>query len=87
MRRMETKSELKVVVAYLLIIGAYLLGFDIQQIMLYMADAETYVRDIRELVKASADKDMTAIIGGLAPIVYTIARTWKKGKSGQVIAQ
>ncbi len=74
----ETKSELKVVVAYLAILAAYLLGIDVQQIMLYITDAEAYVKDIRELVTSASDKDLAATIGALVPAVYSIVRTIKK---------
>lgn len=74
----ETKSELKVVVAYLVILAAYLLGIDVQQIMLYITDAEAYVKDIRELVTSASDKDLAATIGALVPAVYSIVRTIKK---------
>lgn len=79
---MESKSELKIVVAYLAILGANVLGIDVQQIILLLADAETYVKDIRELVTASSSKDIEMIVGGLASMVYTIARTWKKTQAG-----
>jgi len=74
----ETKSELKVTIAYLVILAAYLLGIDVQQIMLYITDAEAYVKDIRELVTSASDKDLAATIGALVPAVYSIVRTIKK---------
>lgn len=81
---METKSELKLSIAYIAVLACWMLGVDIQQIVLLLTDAEQYTRDIRELVTASADKDSGAIIGGLATAVYGMARTYKKTRKPPV---
>lgn len=75
---METKSELKVLVGYLLILACYLLGVDVQQLLLLLTDVEAYTRDIRELVHQSASKDSGAITGGVATALYGALRTYKK---------
>lgn len=75
---MESKSELKVIFAFLAILGCNVLGVDLQQALLLLADAETYIKDIRELVMASSGKDTELIVGGLVSAVYTVARTYKK---------
>lgn len=74
----ETKSELKLSAAYIVILGAWLLGVDVQQIVMLLTDAEQYTKDLRELVNSSADKDLGAVVGGLTTAVYAIARTYKK---------
>jgi hypothetical protein len=74
----ETKSELKLSAAYLLILAGWLWGIDIQQIALLLTNTEQYTRDLRELVNASAGKDLGAVVGGLVAAVYSIARTVKK---------
>jgi hypothetical protein len=74
----ESKSELKLAVGYLVILGCWLLGVDVQQIILLMTDVEQYTKDIRSLVAESADKDLGAVVGGLTTAVYAIVRTVKK---------
>jgi diphthamide synthase (EF-2-diphthine--ammonia ligase) len=74
----ETKSELKLSAAYLVILGAWLLGVDVQQIILLLTDAEQYTKDIRALVTESSQKDLAAVSGGAVAAVYSIARTWLK---------
>ena len=79
---MESKSELKVLIGYLGILACYLLGVDVQQILLFLTDAEQYSRDIRELVQQSAGKDSGAITGGFATAAYAALRTYKKRNDG-----
>lgn len=75
---MERKSELKVLSAYILIIGAYLLGIDVQQIVLLLTDAEQYTKDIRELVTQANGKGGAAVSAGVATMLYGACRTFIK---------
>ena len=77
---MERKSELKVLWGYLIVVGCYLLGVDVQQILLLMTDAEAYSRDIRQLVTEANGKGGTAIASGLPVALYGAYRTYIKSK-------
>jgi hypothetical protein len=77
---MEKKSEFKILCAYIVITACYLLGVDVQQIILLLTDAEQYTKDIRELVVQANGKDGTAITSGLAVAAYGAYRTYLKGK-------
>ena len=74
------KSEAIGLGGYLLILGGWVFGFDIQQILLILFDVELYVKDIRALVMESANKETGIIAGGAATAIYTAARTWIKSR-------
>ena len=74
----ERNSELKLIVVYMIFLGGWLWGVDVQQIILLLVDSEQWVKDIRSLVMESSDKDAGAIIGGLVTAVYAGLRTWRK---------
>ena len=75
---MESKSEFKILVAYIVIIACYLLGVDVQAILLMLQGSEQYTRDLRELINANAGKDGTAISSGVAVALYGAYRTYLK---------
>ena len=76
----ERNSELKLTVVYILILGCWLLGIDVQQLLMLFLDTEQYTKDLRILVTASADKGSGAVVGGALTGLYALVRTYKKSR-------
>jgi hypothetical protein len=77
----EAKTELKLSAAYLIVLAAWVLGVDIQSILLMFMDVEQYTKDLRVLVTESAGREAGVVAGGAVVGIYNIARTWLKNNA------